>query len=246
MTPASPSDAVPDFRSVTVEELARRIRERELTAAAVTDAALERIEATNPVLNAFVAVDDGDARAQAAAIDERLDAGDDVGPLAGIPIGVKDWRMRPGPHHPRRDAPARRGSAEQDATEVARLRAAGCVVVGKTNTPENGWTADTYNPLFGATVSPWDTTRSAGGSSGGTSSAVASGMVPLGTGSDGGGSIRIPVGTDGHVGAQAVAGTRAVGTGPDGCGRPLHRRAHGPSHPRRGRRARRGGGTRSG
>ena len=218
MSPTPDHHVVPDFRAVTVEELARRIRQRELTATGVTEAALARIEAANPTLNAFVAIDADGARVQAARIDERLDAGDDVGPLAGIPLGVKDledvagFRTTRGAPHLRDTAPA-----AEDATEVARLRAAGCVVVGKTNTPENGWTADTFNPVFGATVSPWDTTRSPGGSSGGTSAAIAGGMVPLGTGSDGGGSIRIPSAVTGMSGLKPSQGRVPSGPAPMGA-----------------------------
>ncbi|MFT7610486.1 MAG: Asp-tRNA(Asn)/Glu-tRNA(Gln) amidotransferase A subunit family amidase, partial [Candidatus Aldehydirespiratoraceae bacterium] len=197
---------VPDFRTVTVEELARRVCARELTAAAVTDAALARIDEVNPVLNAFVAINADDARAQAAAIDARIDAGEDVGPLAGIPIGVKDLEDAAG-FITTRGSIVTSGAepCTEDATEVARLRAAGCVVIGKTNTPEAGWIGDTFNPVFGATKNPWNTDRSPGGSSGGTSAAIASGMVPLATGSDGGGSIRIPsalTGMSGHKPSQ--------------------------------------------
>jgi len=209
---------VPDFRTLSVEELARRVRERELTAEAVTDAALARIERLNPVLNAFVAVDADSARAQALAIDLRLDAGVDVGPLAGIPIGVKDledaagFQTVRGAMHLRGIAPA-----EADSTEVARLRSAGCVVIGKTNTPEFGWVGDTYNQVFGATLNPWDIERSPGGSSGGTAAAVASGMIPLGTGSDGGGSIRIPSALTGMSGMKASQGRVPSGPAPMGA-----------------------------
>jgi aspartyl-tRNA(Asn)/glutamyl-tRNA(Gln) amidotransferase subunit A len=211
-------NGVPDFRTVTVEELARRVADRELTAAEVTDAALDRIGALNPKLNAFVALDPDDAQIQAATIDARLDGGDDVGPLAGIPIGVKDledakgFQTTRGAMHLRDVAPA-----DEDSTEVARLRAAGCVILGKTNTPEFGWVGDTYNPLFGATRNPWNIERSPGGSSGGTSAAVASGMVPLGTGSDGGGSIRIPSGLTGMSGLKPSQGRVPSGPAPMGA-----------------------------
>ena len=209
---------VPDFRSVTVEELARRVRDRELTAEAVTDAALARIDAMNHTINAFVNVDADSARAQALAIDLRIEAGTEVGPLAGIPIGVKDLEDAAGfptvfgsMHF--RDAKR----AAVDSTEVARLRAAGCVVVGKTNTPEAGWVGDTYNPVFGATINPWGEGRSPGGSSGGTSAAIASGMVPLGTGSDGGGSIRIPSALTGMSGFKVSHGRVPFGPAPMGA-----------------------------
>ena len=208
---------VPDFRTVTVEALAAMVRDRTLTAAAVTDHALERIEALNPVLNAFVALDADGARAQAAAIDERLDAGDEVGPLAGIPVGVKDLVNAAGFHtsrgamYTRNDPPA-----ASDCTEVARMRAAGCVIVGKTNTPEHGCMGDTYNPRFGPTLNPWNPERSPGGSSGGTGSAVASGMVPVGSGSDGGGSIRIPSAICGLSGIKTSHGRVPSGPPPSG------------------------------
>ena len=208
---------VPDFRTVTVEALVAMVRDRTLTAAAVTEHALERIEALNPVLNAFVAVDADDARAQAAAIDERLDAGEEVGPLAGIPIGVKDlvdatgFHTSKGAMYTRNDPPA-----TSDCTEVARMRAAGCVIVGKTNTPEHGCMGDTYNPRYGPTLNPWNIERSPGGSSGGTGSAIASGMVPVGSGSDGGGSIRIPSAICGLSGIKTSQGRVPSGPPPSG------------------------------
>ena len=221
---------VPDFRTVTVEALVALVRDRTLTAAAVTEHALERIEALNPILNAFVAVDGDAARSEAAAIDARLDAGGDPGPLAGIPIGVKDlvdaagFHTSKGAMYTRDDPPA-----TSDCTEVARLRAAGCVVVGKTNTPEHGCMGDTYNPRFGATLNPWNLERSPGGSSGGTGAAIASGMVPVGTGSDGGGSIRIPSAICGLSGIKTSHGRVPSGPPPSGlidlsCVGPMARR----------------------
>jgi aspartyl-tRNA(Asn)/glutamyl-tRNA(Gln) amidotransferase subunit A len=210
--------SVPDFRSVTVQELARRVRDHELSAADVTEAALARIDEVNPTLNAFVAVDADGARAQAARLDERLAAGEDVGPLAGIPIGVKDLADAEGFVTTRGSkVVGDAGPADRDATEVARLRAAGCVVVGKTNTPESGWIGDTFNPVFGATRNPWNTDRSPGGSSGGTSAAVAAGMVPLGTGSDGGGSIRIPSSLTAMSGHKPSQGRVPSGPAPMGA-----------------------------
>lgn len=221
---------VPDFRTVSVEALVSMVRERSLSAAAVTEHALGRIEELNPLLNAFVAVDAHDARRQAAAIDERLDAGDDVGPLAGIPVGVKDLADAAGFVTTRgamhlRDTPP----VAADSTEVARLRAAGAVIVGKTNTPEFGCMGDTYNPVFGATWNPWNLSRSPGGSSGGTAAAVMSGMVPVGTGSDGGGSIRIPSSMCGMSGLKPSNGRVPSGPPPLGlldlsCVGPMARR----------------------
>lgn len=182
-----------DFRTVPVAELARRVRDKEMSAREVVSASLERIERTNPALMAFVAVDGERALEQAGAVDQLVATGGDPGPLAGVPIGVKDSEDVAGyrtTHGSMLLATA--PIAVHDSVLVARLRAAGAVVVGKTNLPEFAWTAHTSNSLFGTTRNPWAPDRSAGGSSGGSAAAVAAGMVPLATGSDGGGSIRIP------------------------------------------------------
>ncbi len=182
-----------DFRTVSVAELARRVREKEVSAREVVTASLERIDALNPDFLAFMAVDGEQALEQAGAVDQLVASGADPGPLAGVPIGVKDsedaagYRTTFGSTLLATAAPA-----VHDSVLVARLRAAGAVVVGKTNLPEFAWTSHTSNALFGTTRNPWKPDHSAGGSSGGSAVAVAAGMVPLATGSDGGGSIRIP------------------------------------------------------
>jgi aspartyl-tRNA(Asn)/glutamyl-tRNA(Gln) amidotransferase subunit A len=182
-----------DFRQEHLEDLADRVVRRELSARELTETALARIGTANDALGAFVAVDAEGALAQADAIDERIVAGEDVGPLAGIPIGVKDTEDAVGFRTTQgsllfADSPP----ATTDSVLVDRLRQAGCVVVGKTNTPELAWKADTDNRVFGRTANPWSTERSPGGSSGGSAAAVAAGLVPMATGSDGGGSLRIP------------------------------------------------------
>jgi Asp-tRNA(Asn)/Glu-tRNA(Gln) amidotransferase A subunit family amidase len=182
-----------DFRRETLPELAAGVRTGERSAEEVVGHALARIEALDDRVNAFVALDESGAMAAARAIDRAVANGERVGPLAGIPIGVKDLEDAAG-------FPTTRGSAafagqppaSADSLLVDRLRAAGCVVVGKTNTPELGWKPDTHNVTFGATRNPWNLERSPGGSSGGSAAAIAAGMVPLATGSDGGGSLRIP------------------------------------------------------
>jgi Asp-tRNA(Asn)/Glu-tRNA(Gln) amidotransferase A subunit family amidase len=201
-----------DFVRDSVDVLASRVVAKEVSARELTEHALAQIETLNPRFGAFVAVDGERALDEAAAIDERIASGEDVGPLAGIPIGVKDledaagFRTTHGSVAHADDAPA-----VADSPLVERLRAAGCVVVGKTNTPEFGFKADTENPLFGATRNPWDPERSAGGSSGGSAAAVAAGMVPLATGSDGGGSIRIPSALCGLSGIKTSLGRVPVG-----------------------------------
>ena len=201
-----------DFREERVEDLARQVATGARSARDLTATALERIEATNEELNAFVVVDGDAAMAAAAAIDARVARGDDVGPLAGIPIGVKDTEDARGLPTTQgslllADAPPARG----DSLLVERLRQAGCVVVGKTNTPELAWKADTENRRFGRTANPWSTERSAGGSSGGSAAAVAAGQVPLATGSDGGGSIRIPAALCGLSGMKPSLGRVPAG-----------------------------------
>lgn len=196
-----------DFLETSVVDLAARVRSGELTAVTLVEHALDRIDALNPAINAFVAVD-ADAALQAAEqVDQAVRDGKDPGALAGIPIGVKDLEDAIGfvttfgsPLHAD-DAPA-----ETDSLLVARLKAAGAIVIGKTNTPEFGHKGTTDNPLFGATANPWNLECTPGGSSGGSAAAIASGMVPLATGSDGGGSIRIPSALCGLTGLKCQQG----------------------------------------
>jgi len=196
-----------DFRTASVVDLASQVRAGEVSAAELLDHALDRIAAENPTVNAFVAVDEARARDAAGVIDAKVAAGRDPGPLAGIPLGVKDLEDAAGfvtTHGS--PAFAEDPPATQDSALVARLVAAGCVVVGKTNTPELGWKADTDNTVFGPTLNPWNLDHTVGGSSGGSAAAIAAGMVPLATGSDGGGSIRIPSSCCGLSGMKASLG----------------------------------------
>jgi aspartyl-tRNA(Asn)/glutamyl-tRNA(Gln) amidotransferase subunit A len=201
-----------DFWDSTVVDLAASVRRGEVTATELVEHSLGRIEDLDGSINAFTQVDATAARAAAADLDRRIAAGDDVGPLAGIPIGVKDledaagYVTTYGSALHAHDPPSRR-----DSTHVARLKAAGCVVVGKTNTPEFGFKGVTDSPEFGHTANPWDPSRSPGGSSGGSAAAIAAGMVPLATGSDGGGSIRIPSSLCGMSGLKTSQGRVPLG-----------------------------------
>ncbi|MFZ6002833.1 MAG: amidase [Actinomycetota bacterium] len=204
-----------DFRQTTVAALAADVSARRVSARELVQTALDRIEAVDPQVNAFVALDGEAALAEAAAVDERIASGEDVGPLAGIPIGVKDLEDARGFRTTQGSAVyADSAPAAADSALVERLRAAGCIVVGKTNTPELGHKADTTNPLFGSTRNPWNLERSAGGSSGGSAAAIAAGLVPLCTGSDGGGSIRIPSSVCGLSGMKPSLG-RVPSGGPN-------------------------------
>jgi len=201
-----------DFRQTTVEALVEDIDGRRMSALELTQAAIANIEALNPKLNAFCAVDFDSAIQQANAIDARLQQGDPVGPLAGIPIGVKDLEDARGfvttfgsALHTQDEL------AQEDSVLVGLLREAGCVILGKTNTPEFGFKGVTDNRPFGASCNPWDPDYSSGGSSGGSSAALASGMIPLATGSDGGGSIRIPSAVCGFTGIKTSQGRVPLG-----------------------------------
>jgi aspartyl-tRNA(Asn)/glutamyl-tRNA(Gln) amidotransferase subunit A len=207
-----------DFRTESAAVMAGQVRRGERSARQLVDHALDRIAALNPIINAFVAVDEERARTAADGVDGTVARGGDPGVLAGIPIGVKDLEDATGFVTTHGSNVFSGGEpAAADSPLVARLVAAGCVVVGKTNTPELGWKADTDNPLFGPTLNPWNLDHTPGGSSGGSAAAIASGMVPMATGSDGGGSIRIPSSCCGLSGMKPSLGRVPGGgaTAPD-------------------------------
>lgn len=182
-----------DFRSTPLPDLVQLVQTRQLRASDLVTHALEVIAARNPELNAFVSIDPDRAMLAARDIDSRVGGGDPIGPLAGIPIGVKDTEDSLGLRTTFGSLLyVDRPPATTDCTLVARLKKAGAVVVGKTNTSEFAFSADTSNRAFGVTRNPFVPGHTAGGSSGGSAVAVAAGMVPLATGSDGGGSIRVP------------------------------------------------------
>ncbi|HJE52053.1 MAG TPA: Asp-tRNA(Asn)/Glu-tRNA(Gln) amidotransferase subunit GatA [Tessaracoccus flavescens] len=187
-------------------ELSRLMAAGELTSVELTRACLARIDELNPTLNVFLAVDHDGALQAAAEIDARRAAGEPLGPLAGIPIAVKD-------NFCTTDFPTTCGSKmlegwipPYDSTVVAKLRAAGLVIVGKTNMDEFAMGSSTETSYFGPTRNPWDPERIPGGSGGGSSAAVASFMTPLAVGSDTGGSIRQPGSVTGTVGVKPTYG----------------------------------------
>lgn len=198
-------------------EIAEMVRNGRRSARSVVTEALATIQERNDSCNAFVAVNTEQAIEDAEALDRRVLHDGPVGPLAGVPLAVKDtedaigyrttfgsrlWASSP--------------VATTDSVLVARLKAAGCIVVGRTNTPELAAKGVTDNPVFGVTRNPHDRTRTAGGSSGGSAAAVASAMVPLATASDGGGSIRIPASACGLPGFKP-----SLGRIPDGGPNPV-------------------------
>ena len=187
--------------------LGAAVREGRVSAVSLVAESLGRIERFDGPINAVVRTRGDGAFADAVAVDARIEAGDDPGPLAGLPLLVKDNEDAAGLPTTygsllRDDAPP----AERDCEVVSRLRAAGAVVVGKTNLPEFAFEGFTWNRVFGETRDPWALDWSPGGSSGGSAAALAAGMAPLATGTDGGGSIRIPAAFCGIVGLKPTNG----------------------------------------
>lgn len=187
-------------------ELAQMIASKTLSPTELLIHFLERIQALNPKINAFVGMRGERAQHEARNAEKLLADGKIPPPLIGIPIGVKDLEDVAGMVTSFGSTLFKNNVAKQDALHVSRLRAAGAIVVGKTNTPEFGYTFSTKNRLYGATRNPWDLTRTPGGSSGGSAAAVAAAMVPAATGSDAGGSIRAPASFTGCFGLKPTHG----------------------------------------
>jgi amidase len=174
-------------------ELAARLLRRELSAVEVMRAFLAQIERVNPSVNAIVTLRSvEDLLADAAAADRKLAAGETVGPLHGLPIAIKDLSLTRNLRTTFGSTLYRNFVPTSDELYVARLRSAGAIVIGKTNTPEFGAGSQTFNALFGATRNPYDLGKTCGGSSGGAAVALACGMLPLADGTDLGGSLRNP------------------------------------------------------
>lgn len=183
-------------------DVAAQIRSGEVSPLEWLDECLARIDRRNPELNAVVWRDDPAARSEAESIGRRLASGEDVGPFAGVPFAVKDLTKAAGQPATYGSNGAPSGPAAEDELVIAALRQAGFVACCRTNTPELGPLPVTENARYGITRNPWDTSRTPGGSSGGSAAAVASGMVPIGHANDGGGSIRIPASCCGLVGLK--------------------------------------------
>jgi amidase len=195
-----------DLCFLTATELARMIRDRTVSCEAVMRAHLDQIERVNPALNAIVTLLPEQAMEGARAADRALRSGARVGPLHGLPVAHKDLVPTRGIRTTFGSPIYRDFVPEVDAIIVERLRAAGAITVGKTNTPEFGAGSQTFNPVFGPTRNPWDPTKTCGGSSGGAAVALACGMVPIADGSDLGGSLRNPASFCNVVGLRPAAG----------------------------------------
>jgi amidase len=197
----------------TARELARRIREREISASEVLEAHLAQIERVNPHINAIITLVAEQARAQAAEADAALARGDDVGPLHGLPIAHKDTTDTKGIRTTYGSPLYRDHVPTANALIVERIQQAGAIPIGKTNVPEFGAGSQTFNTVFGATKNPYDLTRSCGGSSGGSAVALACGMVPIASGTDTGGSLRNPAAFCNVVGFRPSPGRVSAGHG---------------------------------
>jgi amidase len=187
-------------------ELARRIRAGELSAREVMGAYLAQIDRINPKVNAIVTLLPEQAIEQAAAADEALARGEEVGPLHGLPVAYKDLTPTKGIRTTSGSPIYADFVPDHDALIVERLKKAGAITIGKTNTPEFGAGSQTYNEVFGETLNPYDTSKTCGGSSGGAAVALACGMLPIADGSDMGGSLRNPASFCNVVGFRTSPG----------------------------------------
>jgi aspartyl-tRNA(Asn)/glutamyl-tRNA(Gln) amidotransferase subunit A len=191
-------------------ELAVAIRSKRVSPVEVIDAALARIERLNPRLNAYCTVTAAAARAAAKEAEAAVMRGETLGPLHGIPVSIKDLVLTKGVRTTHGSKLYEQFIPEDDAPVVERLKAAGAIILGKTNTPEFGHKAITDNLVFGPSRNPWSLEHTPGGSSGGAAAAVAAGLGPLAVGTDAGGSIRIPSSCCGIFGLKPTLGLVAM------------------------------------
>src|SRR6266404_1865709 len=203
----------------SIAEITASVRSKTLSPVEIVNAHLKRIEAMRSKLNAFVHIDADGARAQARGTEEAVLRGAALGPLHGVPITVKSCLEVTGWPCPAGSLLRKDYIAPSDAPLAARLREAGAILLGNTNTPEFLMAYETDNLVCGKTSNPWDLSRSAGGSSGGEAAAIASGCSAGGVGSDGGGSIRVPAHFCGICGLKPTPGRiPAAGHFPAGVG----------------------------
>jgi amidase len=206
MTATTTKPSIGEITGASASALARAIRTRDISSLEVVDEYLRRIEQVNPALNAVVQLTADDARRQAQAADAALARGDEIGPLHGVPFTTKDALETAGTISTGGTLGRAAAIPERDATAVARLRAAGAILLGKTNVPEFSLAFETDNLIYGATNNPYDLGRTPGGSSGGEAAIIAAGGSPLGLGSDAAGSIRWPVHCCGIAGLKPTTG----------------------------------------
>ncbi|HSI48038.1 MAG TPA: amidase family protein [Ideonella sp.] len=206
MSSSSPSSPQAELLALSAVEMRRRIGARQLSPVELLDACIARIEALNPFVNAVTATCFDRARAEARQAEAAVMRGEPLGLLHGLPLGVKDLEETAGLLTTHGSPLYRAHVPAADNLLVARLRAAGAIVAGKTNVPEMGAGANSFNPVWGATGNPFDPRLNAGGSSGGSACALALDLLPMCTGSDTGGSLRIPAAKCGVVGFRPSPG----------------------------------------
>ena len=195
---------------LSATELAVAIRTKKISPVEVVDAVLARIERLNPILNAYCTVTPDAARSAAKDAEAAVMRGESLGPLHGVPVSIKDTLMTKGVRTTWGSKAFEHFIPDEDAPVVERLKDAGAIILGKTNTPEFGHKGVTDNSIFGASRNPWDLEHTPGGSSGGGAAAVAVGLGPLAVGTDGGGSIRIPCSCCGIFGLKPTLGRVAA------------------------------------
>ena len=208
-----------DLAFTPASDLRGLIDSRQVSAVELTEMFLRRIEALNPKLNAYLTVTGEEALASARDADQALQRGESRGPLHGVPISIKDLEVTRGIRSTMGSAVFKDHIPDRDSIVVERVRQSGAIILGKTNTPEFGFSGTTENRLGDAARNPWNVERTAGGSSGGAGAAVAAGLCTVATGSDGGGSIRIPCSFTGTYGIKPSQG-RVPRFG--GVGRPAY------------------------
>jgi Asp-tRNA(Asn)/Glu-tRNA(Gln) amidotransferase A subunit family amidase len=196
----------PSLCDLTAAEMARQVRDKSVSPMELVRACLERIEQVQPKLNCFCFTYPDEALAAAKAAEAAVMRGDALGPLHGVPVAVKDFTPTRGKTTTRGSAAFKNWVPDHDAVIVQRLAGAGAILLGKTTTPEFAYSSFTRSPLWGHTRNPWDASKNAGGSSGGSGVAVATGCVALAEGSDMGGSVRIPAALCGIVGLKPSLG----------------------------------------
>ena len=195
-----------ELSEFTASELAGLIRDRQVSPVEVTAHFLERIARYDGELRSFITTAPEQAMAEAHRAEAAVIAGEALGPLHGVPVGVKDLNTTKGIRTTYGSVLFGDNVPERDDIAVERIRASGAIIAGKTNTPDFGWKGTTESTIGGACVNPWDTTRTSGGSSGGSGAALAARLVPLCNGGDAGGSIRIPASFCGVYGIKPGAG----------------------------------------
>src|SRR5574341_732157 len=194
-----------NIADLSATELRRMIGARQISVLEVVDACLARVDTLNPTLNAIVSPNEA-LRDEARALDRKLAQGAEPGILCGLPVGIKDVTTVAGLRTTYGSRIYRDYVPDEDALIVRRLRQAGALILGKTNCPEFAAGANTFNEVYGRTRNPWDTTKSAGGSTGGGAVGLATGMIALAEGTDLGGSLRIPASFCGVVGLRPSPG----------------------------------------